>query len=55
LFYKFPIIEGDEVGFRFIPIIDSIKYNHIKQQIIMIFRPEAKEHLNPDSEKGWIF
>ena len=47
-----PIIEGDEVGFRFIPIIDSIKYNHIKQQIIMIFRPEAKEHLNPDSEKG---
>jgi hypothetical protein len=31
-----PIIEGDEVGFRFIPIIDSIKYNHIKQQIIMI-------------------
>jgi hypothetical protein len=23
-----PIIEGDEVGFRFIPIIDSIKYNH---------------------------
>jgi plasmid replication initiation protein len=40
------------VGFRFIPIIDSIKYNHIKQQIIMIFRPEAKEHLNPDSEKG---
>ncbi|CAC9639695.1 replication initiation protein [bacterium endosymbiont of Bathymodiolus sp. 5 South] len=47
-----PIIEGDEVGFRFIPIIDSIKYNHIKQQIIMIFRPEAKEHLNPDPEKG---
>jgi hypothetical protein len=25
---------------------------HIKQQIIMTFRPEAKEHLNPDPKKG---
>ncbi|CAC9487584.1 hypothetical protein [uncultured Gammaproteobacteria bacterium] len=47
-----PVIEEDEVGFRFVPIIDSIKYNNIKQQIIMTFRPEAKEHLNPDPKKG---
>lgn len=47
-----PITNGDEVGFKFIPIIDSIVHNPITQQIVMTFRPEAKEHLNPDSEKG---
>jgi hypothetical protein len=46
------LLKEDEVGFRFVPIIDSIKYNNIKQQIIMTFRPEAKEHLNPDPKKG---
>jgi len=47
-----PIVDGDEVGLKFIPIIDSIKHNLATQQIIITFHPEAKDHLNPDSEKG---